>query len=76
MQATVKSYFIDNKEKLSNFIPDIPWDRIMFYLSSHINKNDTLFKCSRISIFDSFRKAVSMNSNLDPSYQEVSFVPY
>lgn len=76
MQPTIKSYFIDNKEKLSNFIPDIPWKKIMFYLSSHINKNEILLKCSKLSIFDSFRKAISMNLNLDPSYGEVSFVPY
>jgi recombinational DNA repair protein RecT len=76
MDGNIKTYFVDNKDKLTHFVQDIPWDKIMFYLSSHIAKNDILTKCSRISIFNCFRKAVSMNLNLDPSYGEVSFVPY
>ena len=75
MNTAIKSYFVDNKEKLTNFI-SVPWEKVMFYLACHIEKNNTLVKCSRISIFECFRKAVLMNLNLDPSYGEVSFVPY
>lgn len=75
MNTAIKSYFVDNKEKLTTFI-SMPWEKIMFYLACHIEKNATIIKCSRISIFECFRKAVLMNLNLDPSYGEVSFVPY
>lgn len=73
---TIKDYFIENKDKLIEFLHDLPWDKLMFCLSSHISKNDTLTKCTKVSLFNCFRKAVLMNLNLDPSYGEVSFVPY
>lgn len=74
MLSNITTYFIENKDKLANF--NLPLDRIIFLLGSHVAKNDILAKCTRFSLFNCFRKAISMNLNIDPSYGEVSFVPY